>query len=228
MGIQASSGVFPANPGDSSVGGGLVVVGACSPAAGTSASPPALAGERRHHPAVGARLPVVPSEVPPSTSSWPGRRIRAQEFGTETDRHTTASDDAVSVACRDVAGRRRVALAMPLPDQRVMVFVPPGEVADLEVAEAARLREVLHAFAPTHRVESSSGVTVWGPYSGTVPCADAIGRPRAVTVVTTPYGRVKVVAPAGAVAVFAPMGLVSFGSMLRAAIGAVRVEAAIA
>jgi hypothetical protein len=109
-----------------------------------------------------------------------------------------------------------------------MVMVPPGEVADLEVAEAERLREALLVFAPTHRVEKRSGVTAWGPYSGMVPCSDAIGRARAVTVVTTSQGRVKVVAPAGAVAVFAPSGLMSFSAMLRAAVGAVEVEAAIA
>jgi hypothetical protein len=132
------------------------------------------------------------------------------------------------VACLDVSHRRREVLVEQLPDQRVLVMVPPGEVADLDIAEAERLWEALHAFAPTPQVEPRSGLTVWGPYSGTVPCADAIGRPRAVTVVTPPRGRVKVVAPAGAVAVFGPIGLMSFGAVLRVAIGAVRVEAAIA
>ncbi len=138
------------------------------------------------------------------------------------------SGATTTVACLDVSHRRREVLVEQLPDQRVMVVVPPGEVADLDTAETERLREVLHTFAPTQRVEPTSGVTLWGPYSGAVPCCDAIGRPRAVTVVTTRLGRVKVAAPAGAVAVFAPIGLMSFGATLRLAIGAVRVEAAIA
>jgi hypothetical protein len=65
MGIDPSSqGTKPADPRGSSVGGGSGIGGACTAGLGASASPPAHAGERRHHRTAGARSPVVPPARP--------------------------------------------------------------------------------------------------------------------------------------------------------------------
>lgn len=61
MGTHASNNVILTDLWDSSVGGGPADSGACSTVAGTSASPPAHADERRHHQAADAQPSAVSS-----------------------------------------------------------------------------------------------------------------------------------------------------------------------
>lgn len=145
-----------------------------------------------------------------------------------TELESGRPDATIAVACIDVGHRRRKVRVDPLPDQRVLTMVPPGEVAEFDVVEAERLWDALRALMPADRLEPAPVLTAWGSFSDTVCCADAVGRPRAVTVATTCRGRVRVVAPAGGVAVFRAVELMSFAAALRVAVGALRVEAAIA
>jgi hypothetical protein len=135
-----------------------------------------------------------------------------------------------TVSCRDIAGRCREVVVASLSDERVMVTVPAGEVADLEPDDADRLWTTLQRFAPTHPMfEVAPTVSVWGSFSDTLRCSDALDRPRGLTVTTRRVqDRVSLIAPAGAIAVLRRLGVAQAGTALRAAVRAIRVEAVIA
>jgi hypothetical protein len=134
---------------------------------------------------------------------------------------------AVMVPCRDIARRPRGVWVIPLLDQRLMVVTPPGEVAELTLEEAEALQRALRAAVPLAAVECIPKLRVLETFTCAVPCSDALGRRRAMTIAGHD-GRVVVAAPAGGIAVFRPLGVDPFRAALHAAIGDSHIEAVIA
>jgi hypothetical protein len=156
-------------------------------------------------------------------------QFEVRERAMLTELRTGQPDATVTLRCDDVGRRRRVVAVEPLPDGRVMVAVPVGEVADLEPDDAERLRAVLDQFtAASPAVKADPVVSLWVPFTDTLPCADALGRPRGMTVTTRRVvGRVSVIAPAGAIAVFHSHEVARVRAALRAAARTARTMAVI-
>lgn len=132
---------------------------------------------------------------------------------------------AVTVPCRDVGHRQREVAVTPLLDERVMVTVPPGEVAMFAPKEAGECRDALRAAVTGAAVEPPQGVTARGSFSCTVPCSDAIGRDRSVIITVGGGGRVVVAAPPGGIAILTPIRVGHMCAALRAAIGTAHIGA---
>ncbi len=128
----------------------------------------------------------------------------------------------VSVACGDVAGRRRVVDVMPRDGERVVVMVPPGEVAILPVDEAKNLHDALRTATLVAAVPPEPTASVPDSFRCTIPCSDGFGRARAMAIATMPNRRVVLSAPPGGVAIFRPMEIVLLLGVLRDAITAAR------
>ena len=142
-----------------------------------------------------------------------------------TELETNRPGSTAAVPCRDVAHRRREVFVTPLPNGRVMVMIPPGEVAEFELEEVEELRAELRSATIHATVEPRPAMGACGSFSGTIPCSDAMGRERAVTVTTRRGGRVAVAAPPGGVAIFWPPRVGPFRAALRKAIGDARIGA---
>lgn len=131
---------------------------------------------------------------------------------------------AVTVPCRDVGHRQREVAVTPLLDERVMVTVPPGEVAMFAPREAEECRDALRAAVTGATLEPPQGTTACGSITRTIPCSDAIGRDRSV-IITVGGGRVVVAAPPGGIAIFTPTRVGQLCAALRAAIGTAHIGA---
>jgi len=185
----------------------------------------ALHGQPRHH--RGASLVTSGVRLPTDTGVAPTCACRGSIPEPYFPVATVLTQIVPSVPCRDVARRRREVLVEQLSDQRLMVTVPPGEIAEFAHEEAEAFRRVLGEAVPDAAAESSTAMTVFGAARYTVLCLDAMDRERAMIVFVR--GRwVAVAASAGGVAVFDPLRLASLSAALRAAIGVSLIEAAIA
>lgn len=132
---------------------------------------------------------------------------------------------AVTVPCRDVGHRQREVAVTPLLDERVMVTVPPGEVAMFAPKEAEECRDALRAAVTGATVEPPQGMTACGSVTRIIPCLDAIGRDRSVIITVGGGGRVVVVAPPGGIAILTPIRVGQLCAALRVAIGTAHVGA---
>lgn len=144
--------------------------------------------------------------------------------GSQEPTPTRATSDpmwTVSVACSDIAGRRRVVDVMPRAGERVVVMVPPGEAAVLSVDEATELHETLRT-ATLVAAGVAEPAWVANSFRRTIPCSDGLGRARAMAIATNPSGPVVLSAPPGGVAVFRPMEVVLLLGVLRDAITSAR------
>lgn len=127
-----------------------------------------------------------------------------------------------SVRCRDVAGRRRTVLVRAACRGRVLIVVPPGEVAEFTAEEAHHLWTVLRVAVvdaagirrPSRSGRPSTNRAACGRFA--VPCLDALGRDdRAVAISPLRDGQVRISAPAGGVAVLEPLNVGALRAALR-------------
>jgi hypothetical protein len=145
-----------------------------------------------------------------------------------TDLRIAEPERAALVVCGDVGGRPRTVSVTPLVGERVMVVVPPGEVAELEPARADELGDcVLRAVGPAHvPVDSARAVSQFGAPLRALPCRDGIGRARGLRVAAD-CGLVIVTAPPGGVIVFGRSDAALFRAALRDAVEALGITAVI-
>jgi hypothetical protein len=126
-------------------------------------------------------------------------------------------DHRLAIPCRDVAGRRRRTFVTVTSTGRVVMIVPPGEVAEFAIDEAHALRSALHstviAADPLLAPMTNHGECQ-------LPCHDALGRERVAELASRPDGRVMFSAPPAGVAVFLPLQVGALRGALRAAIQA--------
>lgn len=142
-----------------------------------------------------------------------------------TELETKRPGHAVTVPCCGVGDLRREVLVEQLPDERVMITIPPGEVAVFDRKEAEEFRQALAAIATHAEVEPTPTLTLCTSFTGTVRCWDAIGRGRAMTVANYPGGRVTVAAPPGGIAILQQLRVGPLRAALREAIGTAHIEA---
>jgi hypothetical protein len=117
-------------------------------------------------------------------------------------------------------GRRRFVRVFLSSDNTIALAVPPGEVAIFSPDEALELRAVLRqaAFIACDALpedDSSHAAPQLNYLSSTIPCVDAIGRQRALTVASRSGEPVVLIAPAGGVAVLRPLQIGSLRGALR-------------
>jgi hypothetical protein len=126
----------------------------------------------------------------------------------------------VKVECRDIVGRRRAVRVILLPDNTIALIVPPGEVALLGPDEVLQLRTALRqaVFIACDVLSGNDGLYAAPPSSflcATIPCADAVGRKRAISVRSMSEQPVVLIAPAGGVAVLQPLQVGRMRATLR-------------
>ena len=133
---------------------------------------------------------------------------------------------SLAVRCRDIARRRRSIVVTVLAEDRIMVTVPPGEVAVLTPYQAQQLRDelrtaVLHPTGkPATRTDPDTGDLL--SYHAAIPCHDGFQRERTLIVASTNGGHVTVSAPAGSTAVPSPLRVGHLRRALRNAIAITR------
>lgn len=143
-----------------------------------------------------------------------------------------ADSTSVRTRCADVGGRRRSTVVTLLGDNRIMVEVPPGEVAYFTWDETQAFRDVLRTAVlltaePVHDQPSTPG-ELPARFHASVPCFDGMSRQRVVRVTTTDDDRVTVAAPAGGFAILTPLQVGALRDLLREAAVVARTRSACA
>lgn len=132
----------------------------------------------------------------------------------------TRRPQEIKVRCRDVVGRRRFIRVVLLQGRTIALIVPPGEVAVLNSDDVLHLRSALReaVFVACDALgggDCSHAALDLSFLSCTIPCEDAAGRPRTITVTATSGEPVMLIAPAGGVAVLQPLQTGSLRGALR-------------
>lgn len=136
----------------------------------------------------------------------------------ELSRKATKSE--VVVRCFDTAHRAKGLRVIVLPSNMIALLVPPGEVALLAPGHVVQLRDALREAvfgAAEAEDRGQSGDASLHCFHTTIPCTDAVGRVRALTVSASVGPLVELAAPAGGVAILQPLKVGQLRDALRIA-----------
>ncbi|MET8763081.1 hypothetical protein [Lentzea sp. NPDC004782] len=139
---------------------------------------------------------------------------------TKSQSSETRRPQEIKVRCRDIVGRRRFIRVVLLQGSTIALIVPPGEVAVLNSDDVLHLRGALRqaVFVACDALDGgdySHAATDLSFLSCTIPCEDAVGRQRTITVTATSGEPIMLIAPAGGVCVLQPLQTGSLRGALR-------------